>query len=242
MSIAELVSTDPCTGEAIWTGPVGGVAAAVARARAAAPVKVRWEILRNELGAQGGRSKARLSVTPLRGQSLPAQGWSLYFNCMDGIVTGPLPGNLVLEKVVGGSLFRVRPAAGFKGVPAGRTLNVDYDYPNLLIKMARAPVGPYLVFDAAPEVAYANIDFQQQLPTRPEQLKRPNGEHALVTTQDVYRRNAGADVLPASALPLLFPTPLALKTGAGRVLLARPSHTTVRAAFTGACTTSTWGW
>ena len=37
MPIAELVSTDPCTGEAIWTGPVGGVAAAVARARAAAP-------------------------------------------------------------------------------------------------------------------------------------------------------------------------------------------------------------
>lgn len=37
MSIAELVSTDPCTGEAIWSGPVGGVAAAVARARAAAP-------------------------------------------------------------------------------------------------------------------------------------------------------------------------------------------------------------
>ena len=37
MSIAELVSTDPCTGEAIWRGPVGGVAAAVTRARAAAP-------------------------------------------------------------------------------------------------------------------------------------------------------------------------------------------------------------
>lgn len=37
MSIVELVSTDPCTGESIWTGPVGGVAAAVARARAAAP-------------------------------------------------------------------------------------------------------------------------------------------------------------------------------------------------------------
>jgi succinylglutamic semialdehyde dehydrogenase len=35
-SPAELVSTDPCTGDVIWTGPVGGVAAAVARARAAA--------------------------------------------------------------------------------------------------------------------------------------------------------------------------------------------------------------
>uniref|UniRef100_UPI0035674328 aldehyde dehydrogenase family protein n=1 Tax=Sandarakinorhabdus sp. TaxID=1916663 RepID=UPI0035674328 len=37
MSRAELVSTNPCTGEAIWTGETGGVAAAVARARAAAP-------------------------------------------------------------------------------------------------------------------------------------------------------------------------------------------------------------
>ena len=34
---AELVSTDPCTGDMIWTGATGGVAAAVARARAAAP-------------------------------------------------------------------------------------------------------------------------------------------------------------------------------------------------------------
>ena len=37
MSPAELVSTDPCTGEVIWQGATGGVAEAVARARAAAP-------------------------------------------------------------------------------------------------------------------------------------------------------------------------------------------------------------
>lgn len=37
MLTPELVSTDPCTGEVIWRGPVGGVAAAVACARAAAP-------------------------------------------------------------------------------------------------------------------------------------------------------------------------------------------------------------
>jgi hexosaminidase len=190
-------------------------------AAAPEPIKMRWEVLRNEATAQGERSKARLSVTALRGQSLPAQGWSLYFNCMEGVITGPLPGHLVLEKVVGGSLFRVRPTAGFKGLPAGRTLNIDYDYPGLTIKMARAPVGPYLVFDAAPDVAYAINDFQLQLPTRPEQLKRPAGQHVLVTPQDVYRRNARADVLPATALPQVFPTPLQLKAGAGRVQLAR---------------------
>ncbi|MEI6484943.1 MAG: succinylglutamate-semialdehyde dehydrogenase [Sphingomonadales bacterium] len=37
MSLAELVSTDPCTGEELWRGPTGGVADAIARARAAAP-------------------------------------------------------------------------------------------------------------------------------------------------------------------------------------------------------------
>ncbi|MYM27237.1 family 20 glycosylhydrolase [Duganella sp. CY15W] len=192
-------------------------------APATEPLKMRWEVLRNEFPtADGrGRTKARLSMTATRGQPLPAKGWSLYFNCMDDVVTGPLAGNLQLEQVVGGSLFRVRPTAGFKGLPAGRTLNVDYYYPSMLTTMSRAPVGPYLVFDAAPDVAYAITDFQQQLPTRPEQLKRPAGRHDLVTVQDTYRRNARAEVLPFSALPPVFPTPLELKAGSGRVQLAR---------------------
>ena len=37
MSGSELISTDPCSGETVWSGPVGDPAAAVAAARAAAP-------------------------------------------------------------------------------------------------------------------------------------------------------------------------------------------------------------
>lgn len=183
-----------------------------------AQVSMRWEVLRNEFDAHGGRTKARLSVTASPGKALPARGWSIYFNCMDGVVTGPLEGNLVLEQV-GGGLFRVRPAEGFKGLAAGRRLDVDYYYPNLVIKMARAPVGPYLVFDAKPDEAIAIDDFKQLLPTRPEQLKRDDVKHALVTPQDTYRRNARADVLPAAALPPVFPTPLDVKRGGGQLRL-----------------------
>jgi hexosaminidase len=181
---------------------------------------MQWEVLRNEFGAQGGRTKARLSVTALPGQALPAQGWAIYFNCMDGVSTGPLDGNLLLEQV-GGGLFRVRPAAGFKGLAAGRTLDVDYYYPNLVIKMARAPSGPYLVFDARPDEAIAIGDFKQLLPSRPEQLKRDDPRHALVTPQDTYRRNARADVLPVSALPPVFPTPLEVTAGSGQLRLTQ---------------------
>lgn len=184
------------------------------------PLKLRWEVLRNELGLPHARTKARISVTALKGKALPAQGWSLYFNTAYGIVTGPLDGQLLIEKVSGG-LYRVRPAAGFKGLKAGRTLHVDYYFSDVLIKLERAPAGPYLVFDAEPDVAYAVSDYQILLPTRPEQLQRPQGQHVLVTPQDTYRRNVQAQVLPAAALPPVFPTPLQLKTGDGLVQLAR---------------------
>ena len=189
-------------------------------AEPSAQVKMEWEVLRNQFGAQGARTKARLSVTALPGQALPARGWSIYFNCMDGVVTGPLEGNLLLEQV-GGGLFRVRPAAGFKGLASGHRLNVDYYYPNLAIKMSRAPVGPYLVFDAKPDEAIAISDFKQLTPTRPEQLKRDDDKHALVTPQETYRRNARADVLPIEALSPVFPTPLEIKPGDGRLKLTR---------------------
>lgn len=184
------------------------------------PLKMRWEVLRNELAGPHARTLARISITARKGTPLPAQGWSLYFNTAYGIVTGPLDGQLLMEKVSGG-VYRVRPAPGFKGLPAGRTLHVDYYFSDVLIKMERAPAGPYLVYDAEPDVAHAVTDYQIQLPTRPEQLKRPPGQHALVTPQDTYRRNAQADQLPAAALPPVFPTPLELKRGAGRVKLAR---------------------
>jgi hexosaminidase len=187
---------------------------------ASAPARMQWEVLRNEAGPQGERTKARLSLTMPSGQALPAQGWSIYFNCMDGIVTGPLDGNLVLETVSGG-LFRVRPAPGFKGVAAGRRLTIDFYYPNLVIKMARAPSGPYLVFDAKPDEAIAIDDFKQLLPVLPEQLKRSDSRHALVTPQDTYRRNARADLLPASALPPVFPTPVEVRTGGGALRLTQ---------------------
>jgi hexosaminidase len=185
-----------------------------------APASMQWEILRNEAGPQGERTKARLSLSMPAGQVLPAQGWSIYFNCMDGIVTGPLNGNLVMESVSGG-LFRVRPAPGFQGVAAGRALKVDFYYPNLVIKMARAPSGPYLVFDAQPDEAIAIDDFKQLLPVRPEQLKRSGGKHALVTVQDTYRRNARAEVLPAGVLPPVFPTPVEVRAAGDALHLAR---------------------
>lgn len=186
---------------------------------AGARLRLRWELERNEFtaAAPGGITHARLILTNLDKHPLPPQGWSLYFNCMDGVATGPLAGNLKVEQVAGG-LYRLRPAPGFAGVAPGQTLNVPYIHPNLVIKLAKAPAGPYLVYDSAPDVGQNIVDYELLPVDRPEQLgKGASGAKAVVTPQDTYRRNAKADLLPAEALPPVFPTPLRLEQGPGKL-------------------------
>ncbi len=103
----------------------------------------------------------------------------------------------------------------------GQTLNIDYIHPDLVIKLAKAPAGPYLVYDAAPDVGEAVADYQLLPMNRPEQLdKGTSRAKPVVTPQDTYLRNANADLLPASALPPVFPTPLQLQPGSGKLHLA----------------------
>ncbi|TWI67757.1 hexosaminidase [Pseudoduganella lurida] len=182
-----------------------------------ARLQLRWELQRNEFAAQGpgARTQARLILTNRDTRPLPPQGWSLYFNSMDGVTPGALPGNLVLEQVAG-SYFRVRPDANFAGLAPGQTLDIVYYHPDIVIKLGKAPVGPYLVYDAAPDVGVAIKDYALLPVTRPEQTDKGNtGHRPLVTPADTYRANLHADTLPASAVPPVFPTPLKLEQGAG---------------------------
>jgi hexosaminidase len=195
----------------------------------AAKLQLRWELQRNLFGPEAprGRSQARLILSNRDSQPLPPQGWSLYFNCLDRLQPGELASGLVLEHVAG-SLFRLRPGPGFAGVAPGRTLDIVYTYASLVIKLAKAPMGPYLVYDAAPDLGVAIADFALLPVTRPEQLDRgSSGAKPVVTPEDTYRRNTRANLLPAAEVPPVLPTPLQLQTGAGKLKMA--SRPTVQA-------------
>jgi hexosaminidase len=196
-------------------------------------MRLRWELVRNVFTAQapGGSTRARLILTNLDTQALPKQGWSLYVNWMDGVSPGPLEGNLMLEQVAG-NLFRIRPTKDFAGLAAGQTLNIDYVHPDLVIKLAKAPAGPYIVYDSAPDTGQAIADYQLLPVTRPEQMdKGTSGAKPVVTPQETYRRNANADLLPAAALPPVFPTPLQLRACGGKLHLAAMPAITAPAAL-----------
>jgi hexosaminidase len=199
--------------------PVNGYASA-------ARLQLRWELQRNLFSdkARHGRSQARLILTNRDTKPLPAQGWSLYFNVVGRPESGELPSGLIMEHLSGG-LFRLRPGPGFAGVAPGQTLDIVYEYPDLVIKLAKAPAGPYLVYDAAPGLGMAIADFALLPVTRPEQLDRGgSGAKPVVTPADTYRANARAELLPPHEVPPVLPTPLQMQPGAGRLLLtARPT-------------------
>ena len=62
IALAFGVATQGATASTANVADAGVAGAAASLAPAAAPVSMRWEILRNELSAQGGRTKARLKV------------------------------------------------------------------------------------------------------------------------------------------------------------------------------------
>ncbi|WP_338760174.1 family 20 glycosylhydrolase [Massilia sp. METH4] len=198
-------------------------APAVAEAYASAErLQLRWELQRNLFTAENprGRTQARLTLANHDSQPLPPRGWSLYFNSMDAIEPGATTGGLVVEQVAGG-YFRLRPGPDFGGLAPGQSLEVGLLYPYAIVKLDKAPTGPYLVYDAAPDKAVAIPDFALLPVTRPEQVEvGSSGLKPVVTPADTYRRNLRADRLPPSAVPPVLPTPIQLQAGPGKLLLA----------------------
>ena len=234
-ALAWLVLAAPPTAAAQAAPRAAQAASAPGGVASGARLQMRWELVRNEYTPQfkEGRAQARMILTNRDSQPLPAAGWTLYFNSMDGVVAGSLPSKVRLEQVAG-NLYRMRPDPGFQGLAPGQTLNVDYTHPQAIIKMARAPIGPYLVYDADPETAVAISDFALLPVTRPEQLdKGPVAGHPTITAADTYRNNTHADRLPAASVPPVLPTPLRLEQGKGTLRLAKAPTVTADASLAG---------
>lgn len=192
------------------------------QAAAARQLQLRWSLVRNVAAPDWphARSLARLTLANRGNTALPAQGWSLYFNSMDGVQPGPAGANMVVE-ALGGQLFRMRPAAGFAGLAPGATLEIDYFHRVVLSNTEMAPRGPYLVFDSQPQNGLAIAQYQVDVMTTPEQLDTGSAERiARTTPQMLFARNAAASDLPADTLAPVFPTPAHLERLPGTLMLA----------------------
>lgn len=184
-----------------------------------AKLHLQWELQRPVAGAQlpKGTSPARFTLTNRDTQALPARGWSLYFNAIDRMPKGVQSGGLLLEQIAGG-YFRLYPGPDFKGLAPGQTIDFNYQHSDSVYTSSKAPSGPYLVYDAAPDTGVA-LAYHVVPLAQPPQAGVSDSPHSLVTPQDTYKRNARAELLPAAAVPKVLPTPSQLDAGRGVLAL-----------------------
>ena len=142
-------------------------------------------------------TRATLAIGNADRKPLPASGWCIFFNCDAGVKTGGLPGHLRIDGL-GGTFYRLSPAAGFSGLAAGQTLRVTLQHLDDLINVSQAPIGPYLVQASKPNVGLRIHDYKVSLGAMPQ----------AVDAHTLFLRNAGMDDLAEASLPPVLPTPL----------------------------------
>ena len=192
-------------------GLLASVGRAHAQPEATLPaLALRWEVVRSVFSPEfpHGRSMATLTVKNAGPQALPEQGWAIYFNCVAGVDLKPVDGAITLEWM-SGTWYRLRPTSGFKGLGPQQSVQWTIMHPEVMVKTAKAPTGPYIVADAKPDMGQAIRDYNIVAFTHPEQWDHgPSDTAPLVSAQMAFEKNAKTLDLAREALPPVFPTPV----------------------------------
>ncbi len=195
---------------------VGLVLAGCAVPALAQPIlHLRWELEQEVFAGAGDPGVARVAflLTNRGPEPLPASGWAIYFNALHRPRSGTAGGGVAIENVTGG-LCRIVPGPGFRELAPDHSVEIEY-LTDLLTNRSFAPVGPYVVFDQAPEkgrpLRYTSVPF--------ERGPQPGRDPRVITPAQQFERDAAVDELAVEALPPVLPTPLLLERREGRLPL-----------------------
>ena len=184
----------------------------------AADLFIEWEVIENN--HKGKREfLSAFTISNNSGRTLPAKGWSIYFNFPRMINSGSVTGDMKMEHI-NGDFYRMSPAADFKGIPSKQTLRVAFVAGAWGVSVSDAPAGIYIVWDDAPEKGMLLTNYKVKPSTQPKQYLRYAGDKIdIVTPQKVYEQNKDIRDIPVDALTKIFPTPAHYKETGGAFVL-----------------------
>jgi hexosaminidase len=151
-------------------------------------------------------TRSVLTITNNGKQTLPAAGWSIYFNSRPMNVTGSDTLNARINHV-NGDLFRLIPLKGFTGLKAGSSVKINVVSTEVK-NITDLSSGFYLVWNKAPSKGY-NISNTNITPV--EQVEKIETEVAA----QAFVQNKLIKDIPMDQLPKVFPTPVSYKEGGG---------------------------
>ena len=178
-------------------------------------LQLRWALETDVFRGPQGFSRAAFTLTNHDAKPLPPSGWAIYFSALHSPQPDSAGGKFTFEDLTG-DMHRLVPAPGFAGLAPGASIRIPY-VTDLLLNASLVPKGPYIVFDAAQDVGIPLNDFVASAFERP-----PQGEGRdprVVSPENQFALDSVIRVIPASELPLVFPTPEEVTRGAGALLL-----------------------
>lgn len=179
---------------------------------------VEWEIVENNYQGQGQFLSA-FTFTNTGKKTVPATGWSMYFNIARAVKPGSVTGGMMISHI-NGDLYRLSPAAGFSGLLPKAALRVEFVSSDWAINATDAPLGLFWVYDADPATGRPVVQYFIKPSTTPKQyLRSPSDKIHFTTPADVYQQNKNIRDIPAEQLPKIFPAPLEYRQTNGELVL-----------------------
>jgi len=180
------------------------------------PLQLRWELVSDVIANDQAISRAAFTLTNRGATPLAPAGWAIYVNALHAPQPGSVGAGFTIAEVTG-SLFRLVPGAGFAGLAPGASVRIEY-LTQFLVNRSFAPQGPYVVFDDAKDTGLSLTDYVAVPIERTPQAE--GRDPRLVTPREQFALDSVIRDIPASELPPVFPTPVAVTTGAGTLRLA----------------------
>jgi hexosaminidase len=185
---------------------------------AASDLKVRYEVVRNDLEGK----RVFLSAFTLVNKSssaLPASGWNIFFNFPRMINAASVTGGVQITHI-NGDFYQLQPKAGFKEIKPRDSVRIEFTAGAWGISISDAPAGLYLVRDDDPGRGFTIKDYTVTPTVRPEQYQRYAGDrYQPFTPALVFEQNASIKDLPAASLVKVFPTPVSYRETGGVFIL-----------------------
>jgi hexosaminidase len=172
-------------------------------------VQVNWQLIANSY-KQSTDAFCAFTIVNNSKTSFPASGWAIYFTSNSDIATTTSPAGLTVTHI-NGDIFKLFPAAGFKGLKTKDSARIEYNSPGLLINRSLAPSALYIVWDNDPTNGFTLTNYTVG--------SLQNATIGLVTPEKIYQQNSIIKDIPAAELPKIFPTPASYKETGGTFLL-----------------------
>ena len=182
-------------------------------------IELVWKLDEYAIEGNNHYTKASFIIKNNGKTPINTNDWTLYFTSISGVRNSNNLNNRIVEPVSPastGSLFKIKIATNNEIIAPGKSFVFHIEHLEPMVKMEKAPQGPYIVFDNNLDRGYAIKNYKlEQIPRGSNFANAPKDFKTIVTPTEIYEKNQIIKDIPKEKLSPIFPNPQYVKTNSG---------------------------